>query len=280
MSCPVIVLHLATVAPAANHHRQCWHGRQFPAMLPPSSFQSGPTDKRPRKLSACNPCKARRVLCHPQPGGSPCPRCVGKNTICTTTYVPRARPPKNRAVQPSPGSARPRQTAAPLVLHPRPNFESSSDCPEFSPEFVAHCFEGMSCPTNTLSLRPTSITSQVGAVSFQLNLLSPETRVLALCSIAYASLSCFHPFILGAGSRPESFLDQAFFSPSPDLLGCGVRRAPAYCALRSEALKAAWDIGVILLPSNTTRTSLHATFWTLWSKAILEVRVGHGPTRI
>ncbi|KAJ6557761.1 hypothetical protein B0H19DRAFT_1261352 [Mycena capillaripes] len=91
--------------------------------------------------------------------------------------------------------------------------------------------------------KKTSRMSDVRAVSFQLHLLPPQSRVLALCSVAYSSLSTFHPFTLGKGPRPESFLDHAFFSSSPNLLGCGARRALVYRALRSEALKAAWKIG-------------------------------------
>ncbi|KAJ7363096.1 hypothetical protein DFH08DRAFT_1025801 [Mycena albidolilacea] len=51
--------------------------------------------KRLPKPPACDPCKARRVLCHPQPNGAPCPRCVEKSTVCTTTPVPRGRPRKH-----------------------------------------------------------------------------------------------------------------------------------------------------------------------------------------
>ncbi|KAJ7130758.1 hypothetical protein C8R43DRAFT_1024865 [Mycena crocata] len=51
--------------------------------------------QEPKKPPACNPCRARRVLCHPQSNGTPCPRCAEKKIICTTTPVPRGRPRKN-----------------------------------------------------------------------------------------------------------------------------------------------------------------------------------------
>ncbi|KAJ7916102.1 hypothetical protein B0H13DRAFT_1871549 [Mycena leptocephala] len=131
--------------------------------------------------------------------------------------------------------------------------------PELTPGFVAHCFEGLKF--NPQYGHPlivaTSIRAAVRAVSFQLHLLPPQSRVLALCSLAYASLSSFHPSVLGDGTRPESFLDHSFFSSSTELLACGVRRAPAYHALRSEALKAAWEIGIILLPSNENAASCY-----------------------
>ncbi|KAJ7347740.1 hypothetical protein DFH08DRAFT_152950 [Mycena albidolilacea] len=95
------------------------------------------------------------------------------------------------------------------------------------------------------------------APSHQLNLLPPQSRVLAFCSVAYASLSSFHPAVLGDGPRPESFLDHDFFSSSPELLGCGIRRGPAYRVLRSQALKAAWEVGIILLPTNENAASCY-----------------------
>ncbi|KAJ7765305.1 hypothetical protein B0H16DRAFT_1454464 [Mycena metata] len=186
---------------------------------------------------------ARRVLCLPQPGGAPCLRCVEKDTslfadLCITTAVQRARPRKNPA---STTTSRPPQSIPlrPLVLHPGPSFGPEIDCPELSPEFVALCFE------------------DIRAVSFQIDLLPPQSRVLALCSVAYACLSSFHPSILGDGPRPESFFDPVFFSSSPELLACGVRRAPAIRAMRTKALKAAWDLNIILEPSNENTASCY-----------------------
>ncbi|KAF8217707.1 hypothetical protein K438DRAFT_1795513 [Mycena galopus ATCC 62051] len=211
--------------------------------------------KKPRKPPACDSCKVRRVLCHPQPGGAPCPRCVEKEILCTTTPVPRGRPRK----KPVQALGRPHQTTPPLVLHPGPNFGISAACPELSPEFVAHCFEGLKF--NALYQHPlimaTTIRSDLQAVSFQLHLLPPQSRVLALCSVAFGSLCSFHPSVLGDGPRPESFLDPVFFASSPDLLGCGVRRAAACRALRSEALRAAWEVGIILLASNENAASCY-----------------------
>ncbi|KAJ6480313.1 hypothetical protein C8R45DRAFT_1005156 [Mycena sanguinolenta] len=223
----------------------------------PSSSQGKPAGKRPRKPPACDPCKARRVLCHPQPGGAPCPRCLEKNITCTTTPVPRGRPRKMPVE--SSTLPRPHQTIHSLVLHPDPSFGTSLDCPELTPEFVSHCFEGLKF--NPQYSHPlicmTSIRSDVRSATYQLDLLPPPSRVLALCSIAYASLSSFHESVLGDGPRPKSFLDNTFFSSSPELLGCGVRRAAVYRALRSETLKAAWEVGIILLASNENAASCY-----------------------
>ncbi|KAL1741970.1 hypothetical protein HDZ31DRAFT_44273 [Schizophyllum fasciatum] len=50
--------------------------------------------KKKKKPPACDYCKARRVICHPQPDGKPCPRCVEKEVKCTTTPVVRRKPQK------------------------------------------------------------------------------------------------------------------------------------------------------------------------------------------
>ncbi|KAJ6533026.1 hypothetical protein B0H19DRAFT_1187152 [Mycena capillaripes] len=210
-------------------------------MSPTSSTQCGSEAKRPKKPPTCDQCKARRVLCHPQPGpGAACLRCAEKMTICTTTPVRRGRPPKH----PVQASSLPRPHQTSLVLHPKPNFGLTVDCPELSPDLAAHCFEGLKFNPQFQHplISATSLIADVHAVSFRLDQLPPETRVLALCSVAYASLSAFHRSVLGDGPRPESFMDHTFFSLSPNLLECGVRRAPVYRALRAEALKAAWEI--------------------------------------
>ncbi|KAF8130423.1 hypothetical protein K438DRAFT_861815 [Mycena galopus ATCC 62051] len=220
------------------------------------------TEKQ-KKPPACDACKARRVLCHPQPHGAPCPRCVEKNQICTTTPVPRGRPRKNPlpacpALSHSRARSRPRSRPSP-PLPVQTAYKTSSSCPELTPEFVAHCFEGVQFTPqyNHPLISITSIKMDIRAVSFQLHLLPPQSRVLALCIICCASLTSFHPSVLGDGPRPESFMDESFFSSNRDLLGCGVRRARAYRALRIEALKAAWEIGIILQPSDENAASCY-----------------------
>ncbi|KAJ7032417.1 hypothetical protein C8F04DRAFT_1261956 [Mycena alexandri] len=158
-------------------------------------------------------------------------------------------------------SSRPQQSTPlrPLVLHPGPIFGPEIDCPELSHEFVALCFEGLKLNPQYQHplITTTSIRADVRAVSFQVDLLPPQSHVLALCSVAYASLCSFHPSVLGDGPRPESFFDLVFFSSSPELLACGVRRAPAFRALRTKALKAAWDLNIILEPSNENTASCY-----------------------
>ncbi|KAJ7323853.1 hypothetical protein DFH08DRAFT_1028653 [Mycena albidolilacea] len=200
--------------------------------------------EKQRKPPACDACKAK------------------KYHVCTTTPVPRGRPPKNRlpacsSLPPSPPqSLRPRPSP-PLPV--QPVYKISPACPPLTPEFVAHCLEAVqSTPQyNHPLIATTSIDMDIRAVSFQLHLLPPQSRVLALCIICCASLTSFHPSMLGDGPRPESFVDQNFFLSSSDLFGCGIRRGPAYRALLIEALKAAWELGIILQPSNENAASCY-----------------------
>ncbi|KAF7361125.1 Zn(2)-C6 fungal-type domain-containing protein [Mycena sanguinolenta] len=190
-----------------------------------------------------------------------------KNQTCTTTPVPRGRPRKNplpACSALSPLRPRPRarpQPSPPLPTPPpqQPVYKTSPSCPELTPEFVAHCFEAIQFTTqyNHPLISRTSIKMDIRAVSFQLHRLPPQSRVLALCIICCAALTSFHPSVLGDGPRPESFTDANFFLSPADFLPCGVRRAKAYRALRIEALKAAWEIGIILQPSDENAASCY-----------------------
>ncbi|KAJ7820335.1 hypothetical protein B0H14DRAFT_3147137 [Mycena olivaceomarginata] len=215
-----------------------------------------------KKLPACDTCKARRVLCIPQPGGAPCRRCVERNSVCITTPIARGRPRKNPVAASSSLSLPLPQSRAslPFPLYPLPVLENTSDCPELNSEFVAHCFEGLKfTPQYTHPLiSATSIKTDIRAASFQIHLLPPQSRVLALCIVCFVSLTSFHPSVLGDGPRPESFLDHDFFSSQHSrLLECGKRRAPAFRALRAEALKGAWEIGIMLQPSSENAASCY-----------------------
>ncbi|KAJ6470294.1 hypothetical protein DFH09DRAFT_1380817 [Mycena vulgaris] len=220
---------------------------------------------KPKKPPACDPCKIRRVLCHPQPNGAPCPRCAEKNTVCTTTAVPRGRPRKNPIPTSgdSPGSEVAMQQIVPqpsspsTILQSPSVEESTTECPELTPEFVAHCFECFDRLSQVMNpiVNATSIRMTIRAVSYQLYLLPPPSRVLALCIIASSSYISSHEVILGEGPRPESLSDIAFFSSRRDVLGCGVRRSRALRALHAEALKAAWDCGIMLQVSTENAAS-------------------------
>ncbi|GAA5958435.1 hypothetical protein JCM10213_008295 [Rhodosporidiobolus nylandii] len=72
-----------------------------------------------KKPPACDRCKAKRVLCHPNPAG--CPRCIEKGVECTTTPVVRRKPQKRTARStPAPPSAAP-------LAHTAADFAASED---------------------------------------------------------------------------------------------------------------------------------------------------------
>ncbi|KAJ7149215.1 hypothetical protein C8R43DRAFT_952056 [Mycena crocata] len=226
-------------------------------------------EKRVKKPPACDLYKAtRRVLCHPQP----CPRCVEKNAIekAQCNYTPRSRETAERwfrlsSIGPDPShpqhsilgrdlTARSKLWKSLLNLSHtalRAGILSKYINSVMLIEVLGFQFTPQYCHP---LLERTSIRMDIRAVSFQLHLLPPQSCVLALCIISLASLTSFHR-ILGDGPRPESFMDQAYFSSSPNLLECDVRRTTSYRALRSAALKAAREIGIILQPSNENAVS-------------------------
>ncbi|KAJ6540319.1 hypothetical protein B0H19DRAFT_1175434 [Mycena capillaripes] len=231
--------------------------------------------KRPRKPPACDTCKARRVLCHPQPNGAPCPRCAEKNIVCTTTPVMRGRPrgsaepdsslvwapesvqqlwPKERAVSCQLVRASPSSSIT--LLSPE-LYSTLPECPDLTPELVAHlfdCFDQIHFVFNPIIIM-SSIKTTIRAVSFKVDLLPPQSRVLAMCILAVSSIISFHEVILGPGPRPASFSDIDFFSSQTDVRGCGARRAPACRALYAAALKAACETGVMLQVSTENAAS-------------------------
>nr|GAT51475.1 predicted protein [Mycena chlorophos] len=218
---------------------------------------------KPKKLPACDQCKARRVMCHSRPNGEPCPRCAEKGLICLTTPLPRGRPRKN----PDP----PFRTESLVEPVPVPNVKANlgglslaQELPGLTTEFVAHCFDVIVyAPQLAHPLVMTSdIHKKLKALSYQVNLLQPQSRVLALCIICTATRASFHPLVLGSDPnkpRPESFTDVRFFAnaSNAEILDCGVRRMRVFNILRAQALMAAWEAGIVVQPSNENAASCY-----------------------
>ncbi|KAJ7501917.1 hypothetical protein B0H11DRAFT_2275079 [Mycena galericulata] len=218
-----------------------------------------------KKPPACDTCKARRVLCHPQPNAAPCPRCADKGIVCTTTPLSRGRPRKSPMAMVMPRA---------LDVYRGPVFEKPGKWPDLNPDFVSHCFECLEyIPHYDHPLILSSgIRMTLQSVSFQVSLLPLDFRVLALSIVALASLVSFHEFVLGEGPRPEAYNDALFFSSYPNLVGCGVRRARTYRAIRTTAFKAAWEAGTMLQPSTENAASCYLL-------DILEQTDFHGKSR-
>ncbi|KAF7373847.1 Zn(2)-C6 fungal-type transcriptional factor [Mycena sanguinolenta] len=217
-----------------------------------------------KKPPACDSCKARRVLCHPTTDGSPCPRCFEKGTKCTTTPVARGRPPKpNLGIAPS-GTPEPvsasATTSESASEEPETMSSSNSIIPsrlELPPELVHHLFE---CFThlpiyNHPMLLGDDLRETLSAVSWQIQLLPPQLKVLAHCIAALSASISFDHAIIGPGSKPASLADRSVFIPGADLRDYGVRRTPMYRALCAEALRLASEAGIYLEPSEANAGS-------------------------
>ncbi|KAJ7653722.1 hypothetical protein DFH06DRAFT_1204537 [Mycena polygramma] len=245
---------------------------------------------RRRKPPACDPCKARRVLCHPTMDGTACPRCLEKGTKCITTPVARGRPPKTNlgagAMTVSPAK---RKSSAPHSKshpnshsnphsnpHSHPNPHLTSEEPEsesvsnaslppqdfnryleLSPELVHHLLECFThLPQNNHPMyRGIVLRDTLSSVSWQIHLLPPQLKVLAHCVVALSASISFVPAIIGPGPSPQSLADRSVFTRGADLRAYGVRRAPMYRALCAEAIRLALEVGILLEPSEDNAVS-------------------------
>ncbi|GAA6007318.1 hypothetical protein JCM10207_001586 [Rhodosporidiobolus poonsookiae] len=114
-----------------------------------------------KKPPACDRCKAKRVLCHPDPSG--CPRCKEKGVECTTTPVVRRKPQKRTAKpgpEPSPSAPPP-----PAGVKEQPDLAdaepvaSTSQLPYApAPSLPAHfAFSAKSDPNTALTVHTSAI---------------------------------------------------------------------------------------------------------------------------
>ncbi|KAJ7485624.1 hypothetical protein FB451DRAFT_1230559 [Mycena latifolia] len=227
--------------------------------------------KKTKKPPACDACKARRVLCHPQPNGLSCPRCAEKGVICRTTYVPRGRPRKytrpsdlslhtsvSVESQTSASSSKNSPAISPYdaLVAVRPMIDSAVPL-ELSCELIKHLYE---CFVDSPQYRHPlfqncSLNSALSSVAWKIDLLPPEARVLAYCECALSSSISFHPAIIGSGPQPESFTDRSVFYPGADLRIYGVRRAPMFHALREHAISLACETRIHLEVSECNAAS-------------------------
>ncbi|KAJ7708050.1 hypothetical protein B0H17DRAFT_450501 [Mycena rosella] len=168
-----------------------------------------------KKPPACDACKARRVLCHPKPNfGLPCPRCAEKGILCRTTDIPRGRPRKiaqpsdpaffNSFVVKAPDSQA--LTSMSGTMTPAYSFTSHAALRparplERSSEVVKPLYECFSTTPDHMCplFRICGVRSALKSVGWQIDLLTPEMRVLVYCACALASSISFHTAIIGPG---------------------------------------------------------------------------------
>ncbi|KAJ7242027.1 hypothetical protein C8J57DRAFT_1368151 [Mycena rebaudengoi] len=221
------------------------------------------SSQKRKKPPACDSCKSRRVLCYPQPDGAPCPRCIAKGFVCTTTPVRRGRPRKEGSFADSPtgSTGHGSQLVQSGFQTPSPELDMSngllSGMFQLAPELVRHLFECcVQLPQNRHPIfRRASLQSALSSVSWQIDLLQPQTRVLAYCVMALSSSISFHEFVIGPGPRPESFTDSSVFYPGADLREYGVRRSAVVRALHMQAFKFACDASIVLEASEDNAAS-------------------------
>ncbi|KAJ7061024.1 hypothetical protein C8F01DRAFT_179621 [Mycena amicta] len=180
---------------------------------------------------ACDSCKAKRVYCYAQADGQPCPRCVEKQILCKTTYVPRGRP---------------RKSTAALQPFPQPPISASVPALDLlaNPEVVKHLFKCLSkLPQYRHPLfREINLDTALAAASWRLDLLHPQASVLAYCICATSATIAFHPDIIGPDlDLPSSLSDRARFHLGADLRAYGIQRARACRILHDWAVRAAGE---------------------------------------
>ncbi|KAF9059544.1 hypothetical protein BDP27DRAFT_1341228, partial [Rhodocollybia butyracea] len=264
------------------------------------------TTLKRKKLPACDFCKTRRVLCHPQADGTSCPRCKEKNIKCTTTpTVRRRRRTKEELLkaastldsgnillpQPEPSttsiSISAYAGAAPIVVYSHNNVGqdlTGEPVPvpptlELPAEIVQDLFQTFShSPFPTHPIIPLSkLDSILRLYSWNIrDIPSTDCCVLIRCIITLSSLISTNPFIIGPGNfKTDQFsilsLDMPLkLSPIPDLRPFGFRREPMFRRLWAEALWLANVSGI------TTRTSKDnaASCWLLGSLNLMVLGQG------
>lgn len=192
-----------------------------------------------KKPPACDQCKAKRVLCHPQPVGQPCPRCAEKGIICTTTPVKRRRKGSVKEATPKlpdPGnlqasavdhapaiSSAAQQAALPAAAAASAVGRSRSGLLALPAELIETLINGflMSLQRYHPLVPFESLKASLKTHSYCLWLMPPRQRCLTLALIAYTSLRTVHPSITGfepPGSAPPPI------AKGQDLRPFGLRR--------------------------------------------------------
>ncbi|KAJ7175805.1 hypothetical protein C8R46DRAFT_69983 [Mycena filopes] len=204
-----------------------------------------------KKPPACDACKARRVLCHPQPPGSniPCPRCAEKGVICKTTPVQRGRPRRELSELPSSSNA--------LSLVAVHRHIERSEGPQLPPELVKDLIQ---CCVHMAGQRMPlfhyeKLKITLAAASWNLLLLPPQLRVLATCVCALSACISFNAAVIGPGPQPDSFTDRSTFFHGADLRAYGVRRAPFCRELYERAMDLACETRIHLEVSEDNAAS-------------------------
>ncbi|KAI4524823.1 hypothetical protein K525DRAFT_193094 [Schizophyllum commune Loenen D] len=250
----------------------------------PKSAEDASTTKR-KKLPACDYCKARRVICHPQPNGKPCPRCEEKEVNCTTTPTIRRRRrtrkeieearARERDAQSRVSSTKSSPSSVPIGgARPSPpvvtNVTRAPTLSSFTARSILSWRDANPLPgplvTELIKLFPTvpqsllfniayrRLCSKLEECGWNLALLDASARFLASCIIALTARISTHPMLIGthvSDPRVLRFLASGnlVVTPGLDLRELGRARDPQCKRLYDEACRLATDTGVSMAPT-------------------------------
>uniref|UniRef100_D8PMZ9 Zn(2)-C6 fungal-type domain-containing protein n=1 Tax=Schizophyllum commune (strain H4-8 / FGSC 9210) TaxID=578458 RepID=D8PMZ9_SCHCM len=210
--------------------------------MDPNSPDSSSEGKK-RKKSACDYCKSKRVICHPQPDGKPCPRCAEKGVECTTTIAPKRTRGKgkktlmkeaaaagltiptpeprssSRRAEPIPGPSsalviRGDSPEPPPLILPSTLVQDALEsththldvriAPRLRPQPVFTRFPPAQNPLfSTETLR-----AALEEVGWDPARLDPSRRVLTHCILAFSSLVSVDPYFVGCDAQGGRFPDR------------------------------------------------------------------------
>ncbi|KAL1742833.1 hypothetical protein HDZ31DRAFT_42390 [Schizophyllum fasciatum] len=224
---------------------------------------------RKRKKRACDYCRLKRVICHPQPNGKSCPRCEEKGIRCTTTVTQKVQQDsdddtsvnigssmdatKNNSGAESPVSAS--MYTVPLRRAP-PSSPSnppiiSQAIPGKLVQDALHVCETM-MPVAYALLRLQRHKKALERCDWDLQLLAPQERVFTLCLLAMASLVSVHPVYVGHDAQGDPYLEAhleyekvaSVRMDTPEMRDFGRRRKTLSSQLYGEAVRHAHQDGI------------------------------------
>ncbi|GAA6055207.1 hypothetical protein JCM3770_000713 [Rhodotorula araucariae] len=215
-----------------------------------------------KKPPACDRCKAKRVLCHPDAGG--CPRCIEKGFECTTTPVVRRKPTRKsrdstetlpstnttaRLLPVSFPAPSPIASTSQIPYIPSGLVQSTSQTIALTPALVKHLFFcHQQLPTFDHPLiRTLTVRETLSALSWDVNLLPIQQRAYAYAVCAHAATISFSRLIVGDLLAGQSWQDVQ--NAGPDLRPYGRARRAVCCALKHQARTLAREADVLVEPT-------------------------------
>ncbi|BGP49552.1 hypothetical protein JCM10450v2_005446 [Rhodotorula kratochvilovae] len=205
-----------------------------------------------KKPPACDRCKSKRVLCHPNPKG--CPRCVEKGVepqrksrdsteAPTTVDAPAPQLSVNlSAPPPVPSTSQVPYTPLSLVSYAAP-------AGALTPALVKHlffCHQQLPTIDHPL-IRTITIRDTLDALSWDVNLLPIQQRAYVYAVCAHAASISFSRLVVGEALAGASWQDVQ--SAGADLRAYGRARKAVCEALKSQARRIAREADVLVEPT-------------------------------